>query len=89
MAHKIREWRDVTPQRFEADIRPIAEPAVLRGFVQDWPIVSAARRGDLALVEYLKGVASPGPVPVNVGPPEIEGRLHYKDDMRVLISIES
>jgi hypothetical protein len=84
MAHKIREWRDVTPQRFEADIRPIAEPAVLRGFVHDWPIVSAARRGDLVLVEYLKGFASPGPVPVNIGPPEIEGCLHYKDDMRGL-----
>jgi Cupin-like domain len=82
MATEIRVWRNVTPQVFETDIRPLSEPAVLRGLVYDWPIVKAARTGDQALVDCLLDMAATDMVPIAIGPSAIEGRFHYTDDMR-------
>lgn len=71
----IREWRDVTPALFQ-DIRRTAEPAVLKGVADGWPLVAAARRNEAA--DYLRAMALPAPVPFMRAPPEIEGRLHYR-----------
>lgn len=71
----IREWRDVSPSTFQ-EIRRLAEPAVLKGVADDWPIVQAARAGRAG--QYLRGLAGAAPVPFMRAPPEVEGRLHYE-----------
>ena len=57
------------------------EPVVLRGLVSEWPAVAAAREGDDAISRYLLRFYRGEPVRANVGPPEIEGRFFYNEDL--------
>jgi|CXWL01.1.fsa_nt_gi hypothetical protein len=80
----IAIWRDVTAQMFHDEIRPIGEPAVLKGLVDDWPVVSVAREGDRPLADYIASLAAPGPIASVYAAPEIEGRFHYTENLRKL-----
>lgn len=57
-------------------------PVAIRGLARDWPAVAAARAGDEAIAAYLTTRDNGRPLTVLVGPPEIEGRYFYADDMR-------
>jgi len=76
----IAEYEGVDRERFERDILPTGEPAVLRGAVADWPIVEAAKRGDEALAESLGAAATDEPFEAWFGAPEIDGRFGYNQD---------
>lgn len=78
----ITTWRDVTPAIFHGEIRHAAEPAVMRGLASDWPLVRAARRGDVACVAYLRADAGAQSVRYVRAAPEVNGRLHYGPDVR-------
>lgn len=80
----IREYERIDRRRFDEEIRPSNQPAVLRGLASAWPAVEAARASDERLVDYLKGLRTPQPVRVIVGEPEIEGRFFYTDDLSAL-----
>lgn len=80
----IAVWQDVTPEIFHDEIRPVGEPAILRGLVSDWPVVSVAREGDRRLADYLTSLAAPGPIASVYAAPEIEGRFHYDENLRRL-----
>ena len=56
-------------------------PAVLRGFVNTWPSVAAARRSPQALVDYLRGFDNGTPVDAIMTPPEAAGRVFYDEAM--------
>ena len=75
------EYEGVDRRRFEEEIRPQGQPAVLRGLGAGWPVVRAARDSDEALIAYLKRFRLPTPVRVIAAPPEAEGRFFYSDDM--------
>lgn len=76
----IAEYEGVDRTRFECDIVTKGEPAVLRGLVADWSAVEAAKAGDEALSDFLRGAASDEPFEAWFGPPEIEGRFGYNAD---------
>lgn len=76
----IAEYRGVSRKHFASEIVPKGEPAVLRGLVAGWPIVEAARRGDEALAECLRGAATDEPFEAWFGAPEIGGRFGYNED---------
>jgi len=76
----IAEYEGVDRERFEREIVPNGEPAVLRGVVADWPIVEAAKRGDKALAHFLNGAATDEPFEAWFGAPEIGGRFGYNED---------
>src|SRR5947209_2691370 len=76
----IAEYADVDRERFEREVVPKGEPAVLRGLVTDWPIVAAATQGDAALADFLGGAANEEPFEAWFGPPEIGGRFGYNHD---------
>ncbi|HEU4959184.1 MAG TPA: cupin-like domain-containing protein [Sphingomonas sp.] len=78
----IREYEGVDRARFLEDIRPAGRPAVLRGLGAGWPAVAAGRKGPEAIVGYLKDHRPTRRVGAIVGPPGIEGRFFYSDDMR-------
>lgn len=59
-----------------------ADPFVLRGVAQAWPVVEAARQGDRAVLAYLGGCASAGPVEFSIAPPQADGRFHYTPDLQ-------
>jgi len=76
----VPEYAAVDRERFEGEIVPLGEPAVLRGLVADWPIVQAGRRGDDRLAHLLRDAASEEPFQAWFGAPEIEGRFGYNED---------
>lgn len=78
----VAEYEGVDRARFRDEIRPLGQPAVLRGLAAHWPVVRASSTE--AFADYLKGLASPRPVSVLIGPPEIEGRFFYKPGLAEL-----
>jgi hypothetical protein len=77
---KIDDWQNVDRAVFENEIYPANRPAVLRGFLRDWPAVQAGRESQSSMVDYLKRFDNGGAVTAMVGPPEIKGRFFYSDD---------
>jgi len=76
----IAEYEGVDRERFEREIVPKGEPAVLRDAVAGWPIVEASKQGDQALAEFLRGSATEEPFEAWFGAPEIGGRFGYEED---------
>jgi hypothetical protein len=77
----IREWTDVTAERFASEIVPASEPAVLRGLVSHWPAVAAGRAGMTEISSYLRRFDQGASVATMQGPPSIKGRFFYNDDL--------
>ena len=76
----IAEYTGVDRAEFREKIRPLGQPAVLRGVAGEWPAVGAARRSDEDLIAYLRRFRTDQPVAAIIGDPEIEGRFFYTDD---------
>jgi hypothetical protein len=76
----IAEYSGVNRERFNGEIVPRGEPAVLRGLVAAWPAVAAARRGDDTLSDFLRGAATDEPFEAWFGAPEIGERFGYNHD---------
>ncbi|VVS98968.1 PASs1-related protein [Sphingomonas sp. EC-HK361] len=74
----IPERHGVTPAIFDGEVRPAAEPVVLRGVAADWAVVRAGAQW----MDYLASLANDTPVPVVRAAPEAEGRLHYDAGLR-------
>ena len=77
---QIDDWQNVDRAVFENEIYPANRPAVLRGFLRDWPAVQAGCESQSSMVDYLKRFDNGGAVTAMVGPPEIKGRFFYSDD---------
>ncbi|CAL4869524.1 hypothetical protein MMA231_03816 (plasmid) [Asticcacaulis sp. MM231] len=75
-------FQHITPAEFEAVVRPLGQPAVLKGVISDWPAVKLAQESDEALVDYLKAHENGEVVGVYVGAPEIRGHFFYGADTR-------
>lgn len=76
----VPEYSQVDRERFEREIVPAGRPALLRGLCADWPAVGLG--GGEALAAYLRDAASDEPFEAWFGPPEIEGRFDFTDDLR-------
>lgn len=63
-----------------AEVLQSSEPVLLRGLVQDWPLVRAARESDAAFCEYLRPFGPETRLMYQRGPAEIQGRPFYNDD---------
>lgn len=80
----IREWTDVTPQRFAEEILPLKQPAILRGAGASLPIVKVASQGPQALADYLIERDSGEPLTTSIAPPDERGRLVYREGEKAL-----
>lgn len=78
---KAQEWHDIDAGLLEATIKPRGRPAILRGLVNDWPVVQAGRESAQALSAYLKSYYSGLPAPLFEGPAAINGRFFYNDTL--------
>lgn len=81
-ARKVPVFEGVDRRRFEDEIGPAQQPAVLRGAVRDWPAVAAANRSPQALCDYLKSYANDRKVLFLSAKPEIAGRYSFSDDLK-------
>lgn len=82
MIEPIRTWREVTPEIFVQEIRPLGQPAVMKGLVTHWPAVANAQLSSQDFANYLAGMSGSVPIPYAMASPEIEGRFHYSHDLR-------
>ncbi|HEY1890346.1 MAG TPA: cupin-like domain-containing protein [Steroidobacteraceae bacterium] len=78
---QVREWRNVDLRTLREEIIPRDQPAVLKGFVAEWPSVRAAAQSPEALLEYVRARDPGQPLKIMVGRPEIKGVYFYRDDM--------
>jgi hypothetical protein len=80
---RIAEISGVDPQALPEELLRSGQPVVLRGLVEHWPMVRAARASTAEAVAYLQRFEREGALPavVTVGPPEIGGRFFYNHDL--------
>ena len=81
-ARNVREYQRIDADEFQAEVMAVNEPAVLRGQVEDWPAVQAARTSTAGLAEFLRRHDTGKPIDSYFGAPEIRGRFFYSDDLR-------
>jgi hypothetical protein len=77
----IREWHDITPAHFHEQIVPLAQPAVLRGAVRDWPAVRAGASSPRAIVDYLLRFDCGAQTLVTAADASIGGRIFYDQSL--------
>jgi Cupin-like domain len=74
----VIEYRGVAPSRFLEDIAGSYRPAIVRGLVNRWPAVRAARQSPETLCQYVLGLDSGHQVDAVLLPPAERGRLFYQ-----------
>lgn len=72
----------VDRKQFEAEIKPLGRPVVLRNLAADWRAVRAAKQGDAALCDYLAGRANDIAGHALVAAPAVQGKFGYTPDVR-------
>lgn len=77
----IAEYRGVDRTVFHNDIVPMQQPAILKGFAEHWPAVSAGQDSPQALCAYLGRFDARKNVNTLLGPPTIKGRFFYNNDL--------
>ena len=77
----IQEWHNVSLEIFNNEILKQSRPAILRGVVSDWPVVSQARHSAASASAYVAGFDNGKLVDAIMTPPEVDGRIFYNDDM--------
>jgi hypothetical protein len=73
---------DFTQERFVREIAPECRPVVLRGLVDDWPAVRAARESPRALISYLARFDAGAQIEVFFGEPAIAGKYYYGEGLK-------
>jgi len=66
------------------DLLAAQRPTIYRGMARDWPLVRKGLESPGALIAELKAWDSGRPVVGFTGPPEIEGRFFYNEDLTAL-----
>ncbi len=77
---KVKQVIDCSPENITKDILMSNEPLVLKGLVNDWPIVSAAKNSPEQAAKYLKKYYQGMTVGIGVSEYKNNGRLFYNDD---------
>jgi hypothetical protein len=78
---QIPTRRGMDRAAFEAEIRPAAQPVVLAGLVDGWPLVRAARESRAGLARAIKGYDVGRQPHVIEAPADAQGRIFYRDDL--------
>jgi Cupin-like domain len=78
---KTAEWRNVDLKTLRGEIIPRDKPAVLKGLVENWPIVRASAQSETALYDYIRARDEGRPVRILVGKPDIKGLYFFREDM--------
>lgn len=77
----VKTLSGIRPDAIPPEVLCASEPLVLKGFVESWPMVQAARAGSSDAIDYVRRFCRNREVLVFKGEPEIEGRFFYNDDM--------
>ena len=78
---RSRQWRGDDRQPLPDDILTSSTPLVLRGLVDDWPLVRAARSSPAAADAYLRRFYRDATVLGTSAPASTGGKIFYNDDL--------
>lgn len=81
MTNKITETMQLSVEEFHNDVLPAGKPLVIRGLVNDWPMVKAGKAGAVEFCNYLKCFDRGYDINTAYGPPSVKGRFFYNADM--------
>lgn len=84
MVTNMRSVREITgcqPDTVRETVVSESEPLLLRGLVDSWPIVQAARCSPEEAASYIREFYSGDRMTAFSGPPEIRGKVGYNDDL--------
>ncbi len=81
MSMPMREFTGIDAEAVRREVLADKQPAIVRGLVEAWPAVAAARESPSALVRYLTRFDTGAPVDALLAPPEIDGRIFYNESM--------
>ena len=81
---RLPEAQAVDRARFETEIKPAAEPVVMRELVSDWPAIAAAREGAEALAGHLRARSAEQPLDVWIAEAGLNGRFFYGEGLKGL-----
>lgn len=59
-------------------------PVLIKNYVEDWPVVKAARKSDVEVMNYISSFANENPVVLYELDPENQGRFFYSKDFKKL-----
>ena len=60
------------------------QPLILKGFINDWPLVKKGQESEIALQTYLLNYTNGSNLVVGHGDPTIDGRIFYNDALTAL-----
>ncbi|RAK52161.1 cupin-like domain-containing protein [Phenylobacterium deserti] len=78
---RVRQVSNLDAERFRDEVQARYEPAVFRGLVADWPLVTAGRTSPQAVRDYLKPFDNGRPTEAFVQPAGLQGRFFYREDL--------
>lgn len=82
VSQQMVELGDIDAAAFRDVVLAQYRPAVLRGFVRDWPAVARSLESMESIGRYLSAFDSGLPVDALMMAPHVKGRVFYSDDMR-------
>lgn len=78
MPTPVKCWYNVTVTQWQTDIMPAFQPAVLKAFFSQWPIVGAATSSDQSLQHYVATMDSGWHVDTLLMAADTAGRIGYQ-----------
>ena len=76
----IQIRRDIRCDKVPQDILHSSRPVILKGFVEQWPVVEQAKSGDRSVVDYLLSLYNEQHVTVLECEESMKGRFFYNED---------
>jgi len=77
-------YENASFEMFRDEIFPAGRPAILKDYISEWPVVAAAKKSNMALVDYLSQRDKGEAIPVMYGPEDIKGKFFYSQDLKEL-----
>jgi len=77
----VMEIAGCQPETVGETLQAVTEPMVLKGLVDDWPVVRAGRQSPQAAADYVRQFYSGDKVTAFFAPPEARGKVGYNEDM--------
>ena len=79
--NRIQDMLDCRPDTVGEVVAGRVEPLLLKGLVDEWPVVQAGRTSAEASADYIREFYSGDRLTTFTGPPEINGRVGYNEDL--------
>jgi len=78
---KVKELKNCHYDKLTDELLCSNEPVILRGLINDWPMVKKGRESNQAADSYLRQYYNHKPVHLMSAPPEVKGRFFYNEDL--------